>query len=81
MKAAVEACLHRTAAGGNRPFAFLRHVNAGLREAQLCRESEKKNEDFNSLPTSVYLEKKPLCHWVILTTCARASVSPTMTAF
>ena len=44
-------------------------------------EEEKKNEAFNSLTTSVYLEKKPLCHSVILTTYTGANVSPTMTAF
>lgn len=44
-------------------------------------EEGGKNEGFNSLPTSVYLEKKPLCHSVILTTSTRTSVSPTMTAF
>lgn len=45
------------------------------------KRKREKNEGFNSLPTSVYLEKKPLCHSVILTAYARANVSPTMTAF
>lgn len=29
-------------------------------------QSKKGARSFNSLPTSVYLEKKPLCHSVIL---------------
>lgn len=57
----------------------MRLLTDGLEEGR--REEEGKNEGFNSLPTSVYLEKKPLCHSVILTTHAWANVSPTMTAF
>lgn len=53
----------------------------GWRRGGADEEEEEKNEGFNSLPTSVYLEKKPLCHSVILTTYTRANVSPTMTAF
>lgn len=56
------------------------HTDVMEEGRKTCRGREK-NEGFNSLPTSVYLEKKPLCHSVILTTYTRASVSPTMTAF
>lgn len=60
----------------------VRPLTDGMEEGRRrLRGREKKNEGFNSLPTSVYLEKKPLCHSVILTAYTRANVSPTMTAF
>lgn len=43
-------------------------------------EEKKMAHGFNSLPTSVYLEKQPLCHWVFLTACTGARVRPAMTA-
>lgn len=58
-----------------------RPLTDGMEEGRKRRRGREKNEGFNSLPTSVYLEKKPLCHSVILTTYTRANVSPTMTAF
>lgn len=57
----------------------MRPLKDGMEEGK--KRGREKNEGFNSLPTSVYLEKKPLCHSVILTTYTRANVSPTMTAF
>lgn len=63
-------------------YMCVRPLTDGMEEGRRRRRGRgKKNEGFNSLPTSVYLEKKPLCHSVILTTYTRANVSPTMTAF